>query len=135
MKHFIVLVLMLSAPAYATNVMYSPMSDPITNAPSILYFTDQHSPSCKGKWYVASMSDSETGKELRTNPTCWTFNTRYGLDIWVPSAGILQRGIGRYAPVPGTHDIYSKLMQENMLRMKAEFQNELRAYQQADPQP
>jgi len=135
MKRFILLAAVLCAPAYATNVLYSPVSDPATHKPSIIYLTDEHSHACQGKWYAAKMVDSASNKPLPINPTCWAFNDNYGWDIWIPSVGQLQTAVGNFGAVPNAGSAWIKLIQANTARRQQEMRELTDAYQQAAPHP
>lgn len=67
----ILLALLMSANAQATNVLYVRSSDVLTGAPAIFYATNEHDSACKGYWYKAEIIDNDGSRMMR--PTfCWT---------------------------------------------------------------
>lgn len=137
MKHLMLLASLLSAPAYATNVLYSPVPDPITQAPSLMYLTNTHSRVCSGKWYRATINNSATGKQSSTQEICWGFGDvgSNGWTIWIPSTGFLQEDVTGFGPVPGAGAEWIQLLKTEQVRMSQEAQNQINAFKQAQPHP
>ena len=135
MKQFILLAAMLCAPAYATNVLYSPVPDPITNAPSIMYLTDTHSRGCVGTWFKADIVNSASNKSSLTVDMCWTYSLENGFSVWIPSTNLAYNNMEDFAIVPGAEIFYRtfvKILNSEIQKKTNAFNNALR---NANPHP
>ena len=128
---------MLSAPAYATNVLYSPMPDPITNAPSIMYLTDTHSRMCRGDWYSVDIVNSATNKSSLTVPMCWTEDIAAGtgVSLSIPSTGSRQDNVDGFGPVPGAAAAWQNMLRIFQAKMQRDVDANINAMRNAAPHP
>lgn len=134
MNKIMLLLALISAPAFATNVMYSPVPDPVTNAPAVMYLTDQHSRACQGKWYKGHIVNTATDKDTLTVDLCWSVGSYRGWNLWIPSTGMMQENVSGFGAVPGTRDIFDALLKNEASRMRAETESEVRAFKEAQPE-
>lgn len=138
MKILSFLLCLLAIPAYATNVLYSPVPDPITNAPSIMYLTDTHSRVCNGHWYKVDIVNSATNKSSLSVPVCWTMKLSTGNEgpsIWIPSTGLQQDNVAGFGPVPGAMDEWQKMLRVFQVQMQREVGANIEAMRHASPHP
>ena len=130
MKYLLLLILlMLSVPAHAINIMYSPYADQDTGEPEMFYLTDQHTPSCEGAWYKAHITNSNTDKEVPINPVCWSYDDDF--NIRLSSADFSMVMYGNVRPINDELALTSlrKIMGEAKTRILARLREEFRANQ------
>ena len=111
MRAIALALLLVSAPAWATNVFFSPFIDQSTHRRDVMYLSDVKSPDCASPARLAHV-ETDAGKPVRTGPICWWFNDNGGFDLAFASTGATQEGVGGFGIVPGSGPQYKALMQE-----------------------
>lgn len=99
------------APAWATNVFFSPFIDQSTHQRDVLYLSDAKSSDCASPARLAHV-ETDAGKPVATGPICWWFNENGGFDLAFEATGASEDGVDGFGLVPGAHAQYKALMQE-----------------------
>lgn len=113
MKYLIFLsVLLCSGAANASNVLYSPVKNPISGEDDIMFLTDVHNHACQGRWFKADILNAKNGKSSLKTDICWTESITLDpqISIKTPSTGSVQENVQGFILVPGSLRAWKKLV-------------------------
>lgn len=104
-------LVLVSAPAWATNVFFSPFINPNDNQRDVLYLTDSTSPSCIAPFRAAHV-ETDGGHDVKTGPICWWFAEGGGFNLQFVATGASEQNASGFGVVPGADSQYKALMRQ-----------------------
>lgn len=112
-------LVLVSAPAWATNVFFSPFIDQSSHQRDVLYLSDVKSAACAAPARLAHV-ETDAGKPISTGPICWWFDDNGGFDLQFLATGASQQGATGFGVVPGAQQAYQALMREHVDDIQAQ---------------